>query len=194
MKKYNIIYADPPWSYNDRSCSGNALKHYQTMRDEDIYNLNISDIADKDCVLFLWATYPKLAEALKCINAWGFKYKTIAFQWIKTNKNSNRLFFDKKSFFFGLGRWTRGNSECCLLATRGKPKRENNAISQLILSPLTRHSQKPEEARERVVKLLGDLPRIELFARQKAPGWDAWGNEVECDVEIGVVNGQASLS
>lgn len=170
-KKYNIIYADPPWSYKDKKCNGNCENHYNTMNIKDICNLPINDIVAKDCVLFLWVTYPMLKEGLELIEAWGFKYKTIGFQWIKQNKSGN-------GFFFGLGRWTRGNTECCLIAVKGKPKRINNSISQLIISPLQQHSKKPDIVREKIVELIGDIPRIELFARQYAEGWDCWGNEV----------------
>ena len=170
-KKYNIIYADPPWRYQDRKCNGACEFHYNTMKIDEICNLPIQKITEKDSVLFLWCTYPMLQEALQLINAWGFRYKTIGFQWVKQNKSGN-------GFFFGLGRWTRGNTECCLIATKGKPKRINNSVSQLSVSPIQAHSQKPSETRDRIVQLLGDLPRIELFARQTADGWDCWGNEV----------------
>ena len=166
-KKYNIIYADPPWRYQDRKCSGACEFHYNTMKIDEICKLPIQKITEKDAVLFLWCTYPMLQEALQLINAWGFRYKTIGFQWVKQNKSGN-------GFFFGLGRWTRGNTECCLIATKGKPKRINNSVSQLIVSPIQAHSQKPSETRDRIVQLLGDLPRIELFARQSADGWDCW--------------------
>ena len=118
----------------------------------------------------MWATYPMMREALFLIDAWGFTYKSIAFQWVKQNKSGN-------GYFFGLGRWTRGNTEPCLLATRGKPQRVSNSVSQLVVSPLREHSRKPDEVRDRIVDLLGDVPRIELFARQATPGWDCWGNE-----------------
>lgn len=177
MKKYQIIYADPAWSYNDKGCHGACEKHYSTMKDNDIYNLPISKIADKDCILFLWATYPKLKEALKTIEAWGFKYKTIAFQWIKTYEF-------KWNFFFGLGRWTRGNTEPCLLATKGKPKRMRDDISQIILEKIKGHSEKPEIVKTKIIQLMGDLSRIELFARKKTDGWDAWGNEIKSDIDL----------
>lgn len=174
QRKYNIIYADPPWSYSDKGCNGNAESHYSTMTLTDICNLPISaergGIAADDCVLFMWATYPMMAEALKVIEAWGFTYKSIGFQWVKQNRSGN-------GYFFGLGRWTRGNTEPCLIATKGKPKRISAAVSQLIFSPIRKHSQKPDEVRDRIVDLIGDLPRVELFAREAAPGWDAWGNE-----------------
>ena len=169
-RKYNIIYADPPWRYQDRKCNGACELHYNTMKIEELCKLPIKEISAKDSVLFMWVTYPMLKEGLTLIEAWGFKYKTIAFQWIKQNKSG-------KGFFFGLGRWTRGNTECCLIATKGKPKRVNNSVGQLILSPIEAHSKKPDQAREKIVDLMGDLPRIELFARQHTNGWDCWGNE-----------------
>lgn len=184
-KKYSIIYADPPWRYNDRKCNGACEHHYNTMKIEDICKLPINDIAADDCVLFLWTTYPMLQEAMQLITAWGFKYKTIAFQWIKLNKSCNNpLFIAKNNIFFGLGRWTRGNTEPCLIAVKGKPKRINNSISQIILEPIGRHSKKPDIVRDKIVELVGDLPRVELFARNTTDGWDVWGNEVEKDIEL----------
>ncbi len=120
---------------------------------------------------FLWATFPQLPEALRLIKAWGFQYKSVAFVWLKKNKKAD-------SWFYGLGFWTRGNAEVCLLATRGHPKRQAANIHQFIISPIEAHSKKPDEAREKIVALMGDLPRVELFARQSPPGWDVWGNEV----------------
>lgn len=174
-KKYGIIYADPPWQYQDRKCNGACEFHYSTMSINEICKLPIKEITAKDCVLFLWTTYPMLQEAMELIKSWGFKYKTIGFQWIKQNKSGN-------GYFFGLGRWTRGNTECCLIATRGKPKRINNSISQLVFSPIEEHSKKPDCVREKITCLIGgDIPRIELFARQAADGWDCWGNEAPED-------------
>ena len=177
MKKYQIIYADPPWSYQDKSCNGNALDHYKTQSLEWIKSLKVAEMADKDCVLFLWATYPLLPEALQVIEAWGFKYKSIAFQWVKLNPKAGTP-------FYGLGRWTRGNTEPCLIATKGKPKRISASVFLLIQQARTRHSEKPQEARDKIIKLMGDLPRIELFARQKTDGWDVWGNEVKSDITL----------
>lgn len=186
-KKYDIIYADPPWRYQDKSCEGACAKHYQTMGVDEICALPIANLAAKDCALFMWATYPQMHEALKVIAAWGFKYKTIAFQWVKLNRNVQVNNFTiatvqdilHKVCFFGLGRWTRGNTECCLLATKGKPHRENNAVSQLIFAPLTKHSSKPPEARDRIKTLMGGgTQAIELFAREQVEGWDCWGDEV----------------
>ena len=179
--KYDIIYADPPWKYDDKGCQGAAEKIYPVMTVEEMAKLPISEISEDNCVLFMWATYPKLTEAIELIEKWGFKYKTIAFQWVKLRKNAgNQIWINPdKDCFFGLGRWTRGNSECCLLATKGKPSRIDNGVSQLIFAPLTRHSEKPQEARDKIVQLMGkDKTRIELFARREDDGWDCWGNEV----------------
>ena len=134
--------------------------------------LPVADLAAKDSALFLWATFPQLPEALRLIQAWGFTYKSVAFVWLKQNRKS-------PGWFYGLGFWTRGNAEVCLLATRGHPKRQAANVHQFIISPVREHSRKPEEAREKIVALMGDLPRVELFARQSPPGWDGWGNEVE---------------
>ena len=139
--------------------------------------LPVPAIADTDCVLFLWATFPQLPEALRLIKAWGFSYRTVAFVWLKTNRKA-------RTWFYGLGFWTRGHAEICLFAKRGHPKRKSAGIHQLIVSPVEQHSKKPDEARERIVALMGALPRIELFARQKTPGWDVWGNEVESSITL----------
>lgn len=176
-KKYNIIYTDPPWKYDRSKGEGVAANHYSTMDVSELAKLPIGELADKDSILFMWATFPKLDEALELIKAWGFKYKTVAFVWLKQNKKG-------VGWFYGLGFWTRGNAEICLLATKGKPKRKSTRVHQFIISPLRRHSQKPDEAREKIVELVGDLPRVELFAREKVDGWDAWGNEVESDITI----------
>lgn len=170
LKKYSIIYADPPWSYKDRREShGGVLDHYPTMKLDDIKALQIP--ADENCMLFLWATFPNLQEALDVIKAWGFKYKTLAFSWIKTNRDGKP--------FFGIGYYTRSNCEVCLLGVKGKPIKVSNSVSSVIIAPREEHSKKPDIVREKIVTLCGDIPRIELFARQKTPGWDAWGNEIK---------------
>ena len=184
--RYSIVYADPPWKFKTFSEKGKGKspeKHYDCMSDEDIYNLPVQDIVDYDSILFIWVTYPLLIQGFNTIEAWGFQYKTCAFCWVKTNKRysiNQSSFFPEDNFdsFTGLGHWTRANSELCLLATKGKPKRVSKSVRQLIFQPIREHSRKPDCTRERIVKLCGDLPRIELFARQKHEGWDHWGNEV----------------
>ena len=185
MKKYQIIYSDPPWQFKNYSDAWHDKhkeskwvgKQYGCMSLNDIERLPISDIADKDCVLLLWTTYPSLEKAFGVIKAWGFKYKTCAFTWVKKNKKAN-------SWFWGMGFWTRSNAEICLLATKGSPKRVSMAVHSVVDSRIEKHSKKPDEVRTRIVKLMGNLPRIELFARQKTDGWDVWGNEVESDIEL----------
>ena len=175
-KKYNIIYADPAWSYKDkrdkhpRLCGG-ASVHYNTKTIENIKNLPVNDIADDNCMLFMWATFPNLQEALDVIKSWGFKYKTLGFSWIKTNKKNGKP-------FFGIGYYTKSNCEVCLIGVKGKPIKESNKISSVLLEPREEHSKKPDIVREKIVELVGDLPRIELFAREKINGWDTWGNEL----------------
>lgn len=172
-RKYKIIYADPPWSYRDKALAGNrgACCKYPTQSKTWIEDLPVESIAAKDCVLFLWVTMPKLDECFDLIKKWGFTYKTCAFTWVKRNKKAS-------SWFWGMGRWTRANAEVCLIATRGKPKRVDAGVHSVIDTPIEGHSKKPDEVRDRIVKLLGNKKRIELFARQKTSGWDVWGNEV----------------
>lgn len=186
LKKYQIIYADPPWQYKVYSKKGqgrSAESHYPTMNIDDICKLPIKELADQDCVLFLWMTFPTLKEGFRVIEEWGFKYKTVAFVWIKQNKKT-------PSLFWGLGFWTRANAEICILATKGNPKRKSAKIHQVIMSPIEEHSKKPNEARERIVELMGDIPRIELFARQKYDGWDSWGNEIDSDIDMADYGGE----
>ena len=174
MRKYNVIYADPPWAYRVWSKKGmgrSAESHYPTMSIEAIKALPVSELADRDCALFLWVTFPMLKEAWSVMGAWGFSFKTVAFVWIKLNRKASTL-------FTGMGYWTRANAEICLLATRGHPKRQGRNVHQVIASPVEEQSKKPEEARRRIVALMGDVPRVELFARQHPEGWDVWGNEV----------------
>lgn len=180
MKKYSVIYADPPWHYRTYSKKGrgrSADSHYPTMDLEDIKALPVSEIAAKDCALFMWLTFPCMKEAFEVLDAWGFEYKTVAFVWVKQNRKSDSL-------FWGMGYWTRANAELCVLATMGHPKRANTGVHQVIVTHIEEHSKKPNEARERIVRLMGDVPRIELFARQTPEGWDVWGNEVECSIDL----------
>lgn len=180
MKKYSVIYCDPPWAYRVWSQKGNgrsAESHYSTMSLDDIKALPVGNLADKDCALFMWITFPLLNEAFNVLDTWGFTYKSVAFVWVKQNKKS-------PSLFWGMGYWTRANAELCIIATKGSPKRQSKGVHQVIVSPIEEHSKKPDETRERIVKLMGDVPRIELFARQKTPGWDVWGNEAPDSIEL----------
>ena len=142
------------------------------MSKKEIQQLPVGRIADENSVLFLWVTAPFLEEGIELIRTWGFTYKTIAFTWVKKNKRQD-------SFFIGMGYYTRANAEFCLLATKGKIlKRCSRSVSSLICSRIEQHSKKPDEARKRIVRLFGDIPRIELFAREYENGWSCWGNEV----------------
>lgn len=144
---------------------------------EEIKTLPIDKLADENCVLFLWVTFPYLEEQIKLFNHWGFKYKTLGFSWLKQNPKNKKL-------FFGIGYYAKSNCEICLMGIKGKMKPISNKVSSAILSPRREHSRKPDEVREKIVELFGDLPRIELFARQKNQGWDVWGNEVQSDIEL----------
>jgi N6-adenosine-specific RNA methylase IME4 len=199
--KYSVIYADPPWRYDDATPPSGGCP-YPTMSIAELKALPVRSLAAPDCVLFMWATMPLLTEALELISAWGFSYRTCAFVWIKQNRRAGEkqpmLFYpgDKQAFniFAGMGRWTQGNAELCLLAKRGTPKRMKKDIKQVILAPLSRHSAKPAETRDRIVRLMGDVPRVELFARERADGWDVWGNEVESDITLPMVAGVEGLT
>lgn len=174
-KKYKIIYADPPWQYRVYSQKGqgrSAENHYHTMNIKDIMALPVDKIADKDCILFLWITFPCLKEGIEVMERWGFKYKTCGFNWVKRNKKKN-------TYFMGLGFWTRSNSEVCLIGTKGQPKRVSKSVPQICDARIMEHSRKPAEIRERIVELCGELPRIELFARDKVKGWDSLGDEMD---------------
>jgi len=160
-KRYSIILIDPAWTYKDKALAGNrgAGCKYNLMTTEDIKQLPINSIADDDCVLFCWVTFPKLNEVFDVIKAWGFEYKTVAFTWVKKYKNGDN--------FMGMGRWTRANAELCLLCTKGKPKRISASVRQVIETV-------PES----------DLPRIELFARERVENWDCWGDDQNLNIEI----------
>ena len=180
-KKYQIIYADPPWKYRQGKSLGTnfqaaADRHYPCMDYREICKLPIKDLVDEKCILFLWATFPMLREALEVIKEWGFEYKTVAFTWLKT--------YPKQSFkaVFGIGYYTKSNAEVCLLATKGQAHKlvKSNSVSQVIItSRKFKHSEKPQEARDKIIELVGDLPRIELFARQKTEGWDCLGYDID---------------
>jgi len=172
--RFSIIYADPPWEY-DNDLSGRVMNGaitYPTMSTNTIAKIPVRDIRADDSVLFMWATMPKLEDAFKVIRGWGFQYITCAFVWIKQNKSGEGI-------FSGMGYWTNQNAELVLLGKHGKPQRIANNIKQVVMAPVGRHSAKPPEVRERIVQLMGDLPRVELFARDLTPGWTCLGNEVD---------------
>lgn len=190
MKKYNIIYSDPAWSFQTYSPKGKEKKsaenHYECMNIQDIYDLPIARIADDNCILFQWVTSPMLKQGIQSMEEWGFEYKTIGFNWFKKNKIAD-------SWFWGMGYWTRQNTELCLIGTKGKPIRVSKGVHQPfdtenpfifydteeIATRIEKHSAKPSIVRERIVDLMGDIPRVELFAREKYEGWDAMGYDID---------------
>ena len=188
MKKYQIIYADPAWSYyNDstakQDCTtvkGMRRPPYQVMSSNEIKKLPVKEIADDNAILFIWTTDYHLAKCIEVITSWGFEYKTVGFVWAKKNKKGEQVCF--------MGAYTmKSGVELCLLATKGKDAHKlvkKHNVRAYIESPRLEHSKKPDEIRDRIVELVGDLPRVELFARQKTKGWDVWGNEVESSVVL----------
>lgn len=175
-KKYDIIYADPPWAYlwgkgkdPGRFC---PERHYKTMSTSEICDLGnqIKKIRAKNCALFIWVTMPCLPEVFKVIESWGFKYKTCAFTWVKTKKDGQPL--------AGMGSFTKANAELCLLAMRGHIKSVDKTVPQILMHPRQGHSVKPDEIMRRIERLFGsNTSKIELFARREVKGWDCWGDE-----------------
>lgn len=189
-RRYNIIYADPPWRYrvwNRKDGGRSAESHYHTQAISFLKRMDIECISKPDSVLFMWATFPCLPEALELGESWGFTFKTVAFTWVKTNVKKNSL-------FIGMGYYTRANAEIVLLFTKGKSlHRIAKNIPQVLIAPRSLHSEKPDEIRRRIVRLYGDLLRLELFARTKYLnaedkenfyGWDVFGNEAENSIQI----------
>lgn len=173
--KYNIVYADPPWSYKDKAAAGKrgACFKYHVMNNTDIINLPVKNIISENCVCFIWCTMPHLEIGIKALQNWGFQYKTVAFVWIKKNPK-------KGNNFFGMGNWTRSNAEIVLLGVTGKIKREDASISQIVESPILKpHSRKPSVVRHNIVRLVGDLNRVELFATETIEGWECIGYDAD---------------
>jgi N6-adenosine-specific RNA methylase IME4 len=185
-KKYNVIYADPPWHYGSKSAvnnpSGSEIKplkdQYPTMRLDELKSMEVKKLAEDDCACFMWVTDSHLDEALELMRSWGFTYKTVVFNWIKLTSKGN--------YCKNVAPWTMKSSEICLLGTKGamtKYKKKNN-VESLIIAERTKHSKKPDEARRRIEELFGDVPRLELFCRYPSEGWDSWGNEIESDIVL----------
>lgn len=171
--EYSIVYADPPWNglgWNNGSGQKCPANHYQVQSPEWIKSLPVPGLTADNCALFLWVTFPNLPLGLEVINAWGFRYATNAFTWVKRNKI-------KDSWFWGCGNYTRANAEICLLGVKGSMRRQSASVHSVLDTRIMQHSRKPPEVRDRIVELFGDIPRIELFAREVAPDWDCWGNE-----------------
>lgn len=174
VSKFNIIYCDPPWVYRDKANAGErgAEYKYACLTVPELCALPIQDLAAPDCLLAMWHVPPMPAEALKVVAAWGFTLKTFkGFTWHKLTATGKD--------HFGMGNWTRANSEDCLFAVRGHPQRVNKGVRQMVHAQVREHSRKPDEARERLVALMGDVPRVELFARYATPGWTSLGNAID---------------
>lgn len=170
--KYGVILADPPWSFKTWSDAGkqkSAERHYQTLDFDQIIGLPVREWAAPDCALFVWATWPTIFRTENVIEEWGFRYSGLAWEWFKFNPTSGKA-------AFGLGYGTRKNLEPCLLALRGKPTLKSHSERDWLSAPRREHSRKPDEQYERIEAMYAG-PYLELFARQRRPGWDAWGNE-----------------
>lgn len=183
---YDIILADPPWSYDSWDANAGpqgrtAAKHYSVMSVEDIAAMPVRELANENCALFMWAVWPSLFRANEVIEGWGFTYRTVAWVWAKLNPSSI-------GFHTGLGYYTRANTEPCLLAVRGSMPPAVKDVSALIVSPVREHSRKPDEQYPKIERLYPDAKKVELFARRKRDGWDSWGNEVESDVPLEVTD------
>lgn len=182
MSRYGTILADPPWQYGNSGCRGAAANQYQTMTDGDISRLPVADYAADDCVLVMWATWPKLREALEIVDAWGFRYTT-AFPWVKVSSVSADLFTGELRIDvpYGVGFWARGATEIVMIGKRGSPSPPPDGFIGL-LSPNLQHSRKPDSIYEYAEALPG--PRLEMFARRPRAGWDVFGNEVAESINL----------
>lgn len=183
--RYQVILADPPWHHASRSPKGQTSRspshHYRTMALPEIAALPVGQVAARDCHLFMWTTGPHLEQSFSIIKAWGFRYSSLAFVWVKRKKSESddaMLFMDKRDLFTGMGYTTRQNVEILLLGRRGKPQRLSKSVHQVIVSPRREHSRKPIEAHSRIETYCPG-PRLELFARERREGWDAWGLETD---------------
>lgn len=179
---YGAILADPPWHFQAWASppygKGRAAEsHYDTMSEDELSALPVASLGADDCVLFMWACWPTIEQAFRLIEAWGFKFKTCGFCWVKADATQIQMFEEEITPDMLLGYWTRSNSEVCLLATRGKPKRTAADVRQAIIAPRREHSRKPDGIHGRIERLVAG-PYVELFSRESRPGWDSWGYEV----------------
>jgi N6-adenosine-specific RNA methylase IME4 len=178
--KFSIILADPPWKYSFERSVANGGATYPKMEFDELAELPVHQVADRNCALFLWTTGPKLDLAAPLMRAWGFRYCTIAFTWVKVNPNHpDPLLISTNDLYSGTGHYTKGNVELCLLGARGSIPVVSKKVRQVVVTPRGSHSAKPEEVRGRIMELLGDGPSLELFARSPRSGWTTLGNELD---------------
>lgn len=191
-RKWPLIAADPPWSFDNWSEEGedrNANQHYETMTLDQMKQLPVGDIAADDCALFLWVTDPTLPQAMELLKSWGFTYRSVAFYWAKIWEGADVHEMDeRRTFPIGTGYGTRANPEQCWLATRGNPRRrileidgelkKDMAIRRLQFGPRTQHSAKPGKFYDLMTRLY-EGPALEMFARNQRPGWACWGNQID---------------
>lgn len=182
---FGALLADPPWRFKSNSVARpgqNAMRHYGCMTVADIAALPVTDLCARNAHLFLCTTGPFLPAAFDVLRAWGFKYSSMAFVWLKLRRSYNQaqvkiIASDEAELHVGMGLTTRKNVEYVLLGRRGNPPRLRKDIREVILAPVREHSRKPPELAARVEQYCAG-PYLELFARQRRPGWEAWGNEV----------------
>jgi len=201
--KYSVIYGDPAWLYSDKCNAGErgVSFKYKEMKTEDICSIDVASISADDCGLFMWSTMTHLPDALQVMKAWGFEYKTVAFVWVKTPRGKRPVlrlardylyglynktkwvdipYVDLIKLHWGMGSMSRANPELVLYGKKGKPKRMHKGVHSVVISQLEDiHSRKPGEVRNRICRLMGDVPKVELFATEKVPGWDAIGNQID---------------
>lgn len=175
MFGHRVILADPPWPFENYSVKGegrNPNRHYPTLGLPQIKALPVGHLAGDNCALFLWVTDPMLEAGLDTMRAWGFRFATVAFTWAKRTPLDT-------GWHMGTGYYTRANPETCLLGVTGTMGRPNSrAVRQLIVDPVREHSRKPERLHADIARLY-DGPYLELFARERRPGWSSWGNELD---------------
>lgn len=187
---FGVILADPPWRFatwnkatavksrkNNKTFTSSAV-HYNTMSTVEICRLPVWELCADNCVLFMWLSWPQLPDALKVIEAWGFQYKTCGFDWTKANATQPDMFQEESKGSMGMGYWTRANTEPCLIATKGKPKRLKADVRMSIIEPRREHSRKPDRVHSDIQRLVAG-PYLELFGRQSRVGWTVWGNQAD---------------
>lgn len=189
VKKYSVLLMDPPWEYekNRSTFHSNATHHFKTMSVPDMAAMPVHELAADNCALIMWGTWPKVFDMQRLALAWGFEYRTAMFTWVKVNKSADITRLNattEQDWFMGQGSWTRANTEFAMLFTLGDPVRLNADVRQLIVAPTGRHSEKPDEQYGRIERMFAG-PYLEMFARAKRAGWDAWGDEVQSDISFG---------